>query len=279
MDRPPGQQKAVGIRDVARAADVSYQTASRVIRLPLLRLLRLGVSGAGALVLNRGAKAAFDVYAHADGYYTVHADYASAGDSTLGMDGATAVTLAATRGRATAKALRLYLPAGNNRITAAPAGGGRLTLRDLRVTGAADTRGVTSYEAEDAALAGTADVSGNTWTSGGKYVGHIGLGAADTLTFQVKAPTAGRYVMNVRYADDEVAGSGSYNTNVASRTADISVNGTTNTVMFRNSYSWSNFWDLPVPVTLKAGVNTVTFANSAKYAPDIDKATVAPLNG
>ncbi|MFF6806403.1 CBM35 domain-containing protein [Streptomyces sp. NPDC012616] len=238
-----------------------------------------GVSGAGALVLDRGDKAAFDVYAPSDGYYTVHADYASTGDSTLSMDGATAVTLPATRGRVTDKALRLYLSAGNNRITAAPAGNSCLTLRDLRVTGAADTTGVTSYEAEDATLAGTADVSGNAWSSGGKYVGHIGLGAANTLTFQVKAPAAGRYVMNVRYANNQVAGSGNYNTNVVSRAADISVNGTTDTVMFRNSYSWSNFWDLPVPVTLKAGVNTVTFANSSTYAPDIDKVSVAPLHG
>ncbi|MGW1272225.1 CBM35 domain-containing protein [Streptomyces sp. NPDC002491] len=238
-----------------------------------------GVSGAGALVLGRGDKAAFDVYAPADGYYTVHADYASTGDSTLSMDGATAVTLAAARGRVTDKALRLYLSAGNNRITAAPVGGGRLTLRDLRVTGAADTRGVASYEAEDAALAGTADVSGNPWTSGGKYVGHIGLGSANTLAFRVNAPAAGRYVMNVRYANDEVAGSGNYNTNVVSRAADITVNGVPSTVMFRNTYSWSNFWDLPVPVTLKAGVNTVAFANSTAYAPDIDKVTVAPSTG
>jgi hypothetical protein len=40
-----------------------------------------------------------------------------------------------------------------------------------------------------------------------------------------------------------------------------------------------NFWDLPVPVTLKAGANTIIFGNSTAYAPDIDKVTVAPLNG
>ncbi|MDX3798979.1 hypothetical protein [Streptomyces sp. AK04-3B] len=41
----------------------------------------------------------------------------------------------------------------------------------------------------------------------------------------------------------------------------------------------TNFWDLPVPVALKAGVNTVAFANSAKHASDIDRVTVAPPNG
>ncbi|MFE7764093.1 CBM35 domain-containing protein [Streptomyces sp. NPDC057438] len=238
-----------------------------------------GTAGAGALVLNRRDKAAFDVYAPADGYYTVHADYASTGDGVLSLDGATAATLAPTGGGITDKTLRLYLSAGNNRITATIPGKGKLTLRDLRVTGEVSTSGATAYEAEDALRDGTASVSGNSWASGGKFVGHIGLGAANTLTFKVNAPSAGRYVMNVRYANNEVAGSGNYNTNVISRAADISVNGSAQRSMFRNSYSWSNFWDLPVPVDLKAGVNTVSFANPSAYAPDIDKITVAPLKG
>jgi hypothetical protein len=238
-----------------------------------------GISGAGALVLDRRDKAALDVYAPADGYYTVHAHYAATGDATLSMDGADAAVLPSTRGRVTDKALRLYLSAGNNRITAAAPDKGGLALRDLRVTGVVSTSGAETYEAEDATPAGTASVSGNSWASGDKYVGHIGLGAANTLTFKVNAPSAGRYVMNVRYANNETAGSGNYNTNVVSRAADITVNDTSRTVMFRNSYSWSNFWDLPVPVTLKAGVNTISFANSTAYAPDIDKVTVAPLNG
>lgn len=238
-----------------------------------------GISGAGALVLDRHDTAAFDVYAPADGYYTVHAHYGATGNATLSMDGADAAVLPSTRGRVTDKALRLYLSAGNNRITAAAPDKGSLALRDLRVTGVVSTSGAETYEAEDATPAGTASVSGNSWASGDKYVGHIGLGAANTLTFKVNAPSAGRYVMNVRYANNETAGSGNYNTNVVSRAADITVNDTSRTVMFRNSYSWSNFWDLPVPVTLKAGVNTISFANSTAYAPDIDKVTVAPLNG
>jgi hypothetical protein len=86
--------------------------------------------------------------------------------------------------------------------------------------------------------------------------------------------------MNVRYANDQVSGSGNYNTNVVSRAAQISVNGgTAQTVMFRNNYSWSTYWDLPVPVTLTAGTNTVTFADAGAYAPDIDRITVAPVTG
>ncbi|MFJ9743286.1 CBM35 domain-containing protein [Streptomyces sp. NPDC101166] len=238
-----------------------------------------GVSGAGALILDAHDGAAFDVYAPADGYYTVHADYASTGDGTLSLDGATAVTLPATQGRVTDHTVRLYLSAGNNRITAAVPGRGSVGLRDLRVTGAADTAGVTTYEAEAASLAGAAAVAADSWASGGKFVGHVGKGAGNTLTFQVNAPKDGRYVMNVRYTNNELAGSGNYNTNVVSRAADITVNGAAQKVMFRNSYSWSNFWELPVPVTLRAGTNTVSFGNPAAYTPDIDKVTVAPLNG
>ncbi|MET7736811.1 CBM35 domain-containing protein [Streptomyces sp. NPDC005402] len=236
-----------------------------------------GVSGAGTLVLRKNDKAVFDVSAPADGYYTVRADYTGRG--TLSLDGATAATLTPVRGKDTGKTLRLYLSAGNNRITAAAQGSNSLSLRDLRVTGAPSTEGVTAYEAEDGTLAGSAAVASNSWTSDGKYVGNIGNGSGNTLTLPVKTAKAGRYVMSVRYANNQVSGSGNYNTNVVSRAADITVNGTTQTVMFRNTYSWSNYWYLPVPVTLKAGTNTVTFANSSAYAPDIDRITVAPLNG
>lgn len=238
-----------------------------------------GISGAGALTLGSGDKAAFDLNAPANGYYTVHADYASTGSATLTLDGATAATLASTSGSVTDTTMRLYLSAGNNRVTAALSGSGSLTLRDLRVSGTADTTGVTTYEAENATRAGTAAINNNTWASGGKYVGNIGNGSGNTLTFQVTAASAGRYVMNVRYANNQTAGSGNYNTNIVSRAANVTVNGTAATVMFRNDYSWSNYWDLPVPVTLNAGTNTISFGNSSAYAPDIDCITVAPLSG
>jgi hypothetical protein len=122
-------------------------------------------------------------------------------------------------------------------------------------------------------------VTSNTYASGGKYVGYVGNGSGNTLTFQVSAPSSGRYVMNVRYANNQLSGSGNYNTNVVSRATSIAVNGNATTVMFRNNYSWSNWWDLPVPVTLNAGTNTITLGNSSAYTPNFDRVTVAPLNG
>ncbi len=209
---------------------------------PLFTSQTLATRGAGALIL--GDKAAFDVFAPADGYYTVHADYASAASSTLSLDGDTAVTLASISGSLTDKTLKLYLSAGNNRITAAGPSSGSLTLRDLRVTSGIDTTGATTCQAEAATRAGAAAVANNTWASGGKYAGSIGNGSGDTLTFQVHAPAAGRCVMNVRrthaapgnvryprarrpsgcspctscsrrpecrYANNQVSGSGNYN--------------------------------------------------------------------
>ena len=240
-----------------------------------------GTTGTGAVVLSPGGSTVFDVYAPKDGYYTVHTDYSSAGGSTaLGLDGVTAATLGSTGGKLTDTATRLYLGAGNNRITLAPSGGAQTSLRDLRVDGSGDTTGVTAYEAENATLAGTAVVTADTHASGGSYVGYIGNGAANTLTFHVNAPKAGRYVMTVRYANDEVAGSGNYNTNVVSRAVRFSVNGgSAQTVMFRNTYSWSDYWGLPVPVTLTAGANTVGLANPTAYAPNVDRIDLAPVTG
>ncbi|WP_217242190.1 hypothetical protein [Streptomyces sp. AC555_RSS877] len=71
--------------------------------------------------------------------------------------------------------------------------------------------GATTYQAEAATRAGAAAVANNTWSSGGKCVGSIGNGSGNTLTFQVNAPAAGRYVMNVRDANNQVSGSGNYN--------------------------------------------------------------------
>ncbi|MFD8216350.1 CBM35 domain-containing protein [Streptomyces sp. NPDC059697] len=265
----------------ASTADTSYPaTYADITDSPTYGYTASGTTGAGALALTSGSSAAFDVYAPTDGYYTVHTDYSSNGSGTRTLDGATAVILASTSGTLTDKSSRLYLSAGNNRITAATSGSTTLALRDLRVSASADTTGVTAYEAESGTLAGTAVATSDTCAPGGKYVGCIGNGSDNTLTFKVSAASAGRYVMNVRYANDQVSGSGNYNTNVVSRAAQISINGgTAQTVLLRNNYSWSTYWDLPVPVTLTAGTNTVTFADAGAYAPNIDRITVAPVTG
>lgn len=148
----------------ASTADTLYPAAyTDVTGTPGYGYSASGITGAGSLPLDRADSAIFDVYAPTDGYYTVRTDYSSRGTGTLSLDGATAVKLASTGGKATTRTSRLYLSAGNNRITAAAPGSATLTLRDLRVAASADTTGVTSYQAEDATLAGTAVVTSDTW--------------------------------------------------------------------------------------------------------------------
>jgi hypothetical protein len=129
----------------------------------------------------------------------------------------------------------------------------------------------TSYEAESSAntLAGTAAVSTNraSWCSGGKYIGNVGNGAANTLRFNgVTVAAAGTYPLSITYMT------------VASRTASVSVNGGTATIVtFDSCGSWYAVATKTLNVQLNAGANTIMLSNSSAYAPDIDKITVFTL--
>ena len=242
----------------------------------------VGETGTGRLVMTSGDKAIFDAYAPTDGYYTVKTDYSSTGGSTaLALNGTTVATYGSSGGSATTSSTRLYLAAGINRIAVSPNSGTTLTLSDLKVAGSGDTSGVTKYEAESATLAGQAKVQSDSWASGGKNVGYIGNGSGNTLTFgNVSASAAGRYTVVIHYAQNDRSGTGNYNTNVESRTAQLSVNGgSASTLTFRNTYSWNDYWTLPTTVTLNSGTNTLKFSNSSSWAPDIDYVEVAPVNG
>jgi hypothetical protein len=242
----------------------------------------IGETGTGAVVLTSGGTTTFDAYAPTDGYYTVKTDYASTGGSaSLSLNGTTVATLSSSNGASTTASNRLYLQAGINRIAISPNSGTTLTLRDLKVDGSGDTTGVTKYEAENGTLAGQAVVQSNTWASGGKDVGYIGNGSGNTLTFNtVNASTAGRYTVVIHYANNDRSGTGNYNTNVESRTAQLSVNGgAATTLTFRNTYGWSDWWSLPTTVTLNSGTNSLKISNATAYAPDIDYIEVAPVNG
>ncbi|MCQ9181756.1 carbohydrate-binding protein [Streptomyces sp. IBSBF 2953] len=242
----------------------------------------VGEAGTGAVVLDSGDSATFDAYAPTDGYYTVKTDYASTGGTAaLALNGATVATLANSSGAAATASDRLYLVAGINRIKVSPNSGATVTLKDLKVAGSGDTSGVTKIEAESGSLAGAAKIQSNVWTSGGKDVGYVGNGSANTLTFNnVSVPAAGRYALVIHYTNNDRSGTGSYNTNVKSRTAQLTVNGgTPATLTFRNTYGWSDFWSLGTTVNLTAGANSLKISNSASYAPDIDYVEVAPVNG
>ena len=159
-----------------------------------------------------------------------------------------------------------------------------------------------AYEAEAATLSGTASVTAKSLASGGQAVTGVGGGPGNTnaLTFAVKAPKAGTYALRVRYSNPEQAVATHYNPGPLARHADISVNGgTAKRVLFPHSFHDNNFWEVTIPVVLKRGANTVSFAAQelpnfdgttyasatwpgvllrSAYAPVIDKITVAPYS-
>jgi hypothetical protein len=249
------------------------------------------VEGYGA---STTASTRFVVTAPSDGYYNLSLRY-SAGPYTgapadrsisLRLNGSdlTTVALPGTADWNTWKTVttKVYLPAGISRVEYhAYASDDRdavnLDYLDVAATGGT----VSAYEGESSSntLGGTAVVVSDGAASGGKYVGWIGAGAANTLRFNgVTAATAGRYRMIVGYANGELgSGATNYNSNIVDRYAEISVNGgTAKKVYFRNTLGWSNYWTTVVDVDLAAGANTITFGNSSTgYAPNIDRIQIA----
>ncbi|GAA2925089.1 hypothetical protein GCM10010446_06610 [Streptomyces enissocaesilis] len=192
--------------------------------------------GSGELHLARGDSAVFDVYAPRDGYYTVTARGASA--VRLSLHGEMLTARPGER-------LRLHLAEGNNRITAT----GPAILRGLDISGRGSTTGVLVKEAAEARLAGGARLVDSRYASGGSYVGMLGNSPASKATFDVDVPRAGRYQLIVRYANNDRRDNGhAYNTDIMSRTADITAGSTTRRVTFKNTWSWNDCWTLAVPV-------------------------------
>jgi hypothetical protein len=225
--------------------------------------------GTGALVLRSGDKAVFDVYAPRDGYYRV-------------VPRASAPVKLSLHGQSVAavpdRPLRLYLVAGNNRITATAK---HTAVRSLDVTGAGSTTGTLAYEGASATLAGGAKLVDSAYASAGSYIGWLGNGADSTAEFTVDAPASGRYVLVVHYAHNDRRDNGhSYNTDIMSRTADITVgDGEPRTVTFKNTWGWDDYWTVGVPVDLRKGANKVTFGNAGAWAPNIDRIEVGRVVG
>ncbi|MEF9901605.1 CBM35 domain-containing protein [Streptomyces sp. P9-A2] len=225
--------------------------------------------GTGALVLRQGDKTIFDVYAPRDGHYRVVSRASAAVKLTLHGEKVTA---------APGRPLRLYLAAGNNRVAMTA---GYASVRSLDVMGDGSTAGTLSYEAASATLAGGAKLVDSPHASAGSYIGDLGNSAAATAEFTVDAPRSGRYLLVVHYAHNDRRDNGhAYNTDIMSRTADITVGSATpRKVTFKNTWSWDDYWTLSVPVDLKEGSNSVTFGNTSAWAPNIDRIELGRVIG
>lgn len=153
-----------------------------------------------------------------------------------------------------------------NSITQAlPAHGSRL----FTVTPRGTALRTTAYEAESPAntLGGNAAVSGCEECSGGKKVGSLYEGGS--LRFEnVEVARAGTYYVNVAYTSGD------------ERTVEISANGKPATSrIFPSSGGWAAAESISVPVTLRAGRNTLTFDSGASgFSPDIDRIDVPKRN-
>ncbi|SDP08049.1 Carbohydrate binding module (family 35) [Streptomyces sp. cf386] len=225
--------------------------------------------GTGSLVLRSGDKAVFDVYAPRDGYFTVVPQ--TTAPVRLALHGETVTA-------APGKPLRLYLVAGNNRVALTAR---HAAVRSLDVSGNGSATGALSYEAASAGLAGGAELVDSPYASAGSYIGSLGNSPANTAEFTVDAPRSGRYVLVVHYAHNDRRDNGhAYNTDIMSRTADITVGDAAPVkATFKNTWSTDDYWTLGVPVDLRKGSNTVTFGNASAWAPNIDRIELGRVIG
>jgi len=124
----------------------------------------------------------------------------------------------------------------------------------------------TTYEAENATLAGTVTPPYCEYCSGAGEAGNIGGGSGNTVTFtNVNVDTAGTYQMEVDYLT------------AAPRSFFVSVNGGAATELDLNGSSWSLPASTVIPIQLQAGSNTIQFGNSTGYAPALDRIAIAPV--
>ncbi len=242
--------------------------------------------GGNAVSLPSGAQATFWVYARSDGPMRLTPQLAG-GRATLKVNGR------AVPGD------EAFLLGGINKVVVV--GGAGTRLRGLR-TGEVPGSAARSYEAEAAQLAGTARIAAASLASGGKAVVDIGgaPGNGNTLTFpDVRVARAGSYALTVRFANDEQSKATHYNPDPLARIARISVNGAAPVLAtFPNSFHRNNWWEMTVPVTLRAGTNTIRVAGEehpnwdgktyasrvwpdvllrSRFAPDIDRITITPM--
>jgi hypothetical protein len=129
-----------------------------------------------------------------------------------------------------------------------------------------------TYEAEAAAntRAGGAASATCSGCSGGSRVGGVGNGG--TLRFNGVASTnGGNAVVTIAYVNGDAS----------ARTATLQANGRTATVVaFPPTGSWTSVGSVSVVVPLNPGPsNTLTLANAAAWAPDLDAIEVRALAG
>ncbi|MEV5952365.1 LamG-like jellyroll fold domain-containing protein [Streptomyces sp. NPDC051987] len=251
-------------------------------------------TGSGAVRVGKDQTATFWVYSPADREATLDVGTLGAADARLSVNGHDVLHVTGSRHK-----VAVSLSGGVNKVTVT--GGSGTTLVDrLTVTPTDGTLRTRTYEARDAALAGTATLTPLPLATDGTAITGVGgdPGNGNTATFSVTADRTGLYALRIRYSNPEQSQATHYNPDPLARHADISVDGGEPLrVGFPNSFHEDNFWELTVPVRLRKGQNTVTFRSEelpnfdgttyasdtfpgvllrSRYAPLIDRIVVAP---
>lgn len=251
-------------------------------------------SGPGAAAVPVGGEATFWVYSPDDASALL--DVASRGDRKveLEVNGETVTT-------GQGGIVDAFLLGGINQVTVKGAQG--LEVDRLVVTHSGEATGAV-YEAEDGTVAGSAEATSLSLASGGAAVTGVGgdPGNGNTLTFNdVEVSKAGKYALTFRYSNEEQSPATHYNPDPVARYALVSVNGADPVrVIFPHSFHENNFWELTVPVDLRAGANSIVVRGEEKpqfdgtsyasdtwpgvllrseFAPNLDRIAVTPLFG
>ncbi|MER6416621.1 LamG-like jellyroll fold domain-containing protein [Streptomyces humidus] len=261
---------------------------------PVYDLPGRAATGSGAARIAKGGTATFWVYSPADREATLRVDTLGSADGRVSVNGHDVLRLSKDR-----RAVAVSLSGGVNKVTVS--GGSAPTLVDrLTVTPTEGALPVRTYEAPDAALAGTATLAPLSLATGGTAITGIGgePGNGNTATFTVAAGKPGLYALRIRYSNPEQSEATHYNPDPLARHADISVNGgAIQRVGFPHTFHQNDFWELTVPVQLQKGRNTIVFRSEelpnfdgttyasdtfpgvllrSRYAPLIDRITVVP---
>jgi hypothetical protein len=243
-----------------------------------------GTSPAGYVTAPAGSGVGFVVQTGHHGYYDLRLRYAALArlDRFGLVVSGSYLQQSAINGSFGMTFDRVYLHAGINPIQYLPQAGAAIESLDVTPDEAADAASAVTYAAaaRGNVLSGTAAVQRSQHAHGGRYVGGIGRGAANTLTFTgVSAPWAGTYRVMLSYSSNERAESGNYNANLIDPGFTVTTSaGPQLTAYARNTYSWNQFNTVMLTVRLAAGEDTIMFGNPLGGAPNIDKITVAPAS-
>ncbi len=116
------------------------------------------------------------------------------------------------------------------------------------------------------------------------YIDNISCNGG-SATFKVNAEKSGSYRLTVSYSNNDEGGVHSYNVDLIERYITVNVNGESQNLWCRNTYSWNTVKTATMNIELQEGENIITFTNDGSvkfnerdsYAPYIFSVSVNEL--